>query len=96
MLAFHHDSTLTLCKGTELLRLFFVSLQVLGPYTFSIGDTSSFSDYERGGIVKQSKQPKKINFVSSYALLSVLVRSMLFCIITMLLVDGFITTRSYI
>lgn len=35
-----------------------------GPYTFSIGDTSSFSDYVRGGIVTQVKMPKKISFVS--------------------------------
>jgi len=35
-----------------------------GPYTFSICDTSSFSDYVRGGIVTQVKMPKKIAFVS--------------------------------
>uniref|UniRef100_A0A8C0QKI7 E1 ubiquitin-activating enzyme n=1 Tax=Chelonoidis abingdonii TaxID=106734 RepID=A0A8C0QKI7_CHEAB len=34
----------------------------LGPYTFSIGDTSSFSEYVRGGIVSQVKMPKKISF----------------------------------
>uniref|UniRef100_A0A672Q3G8 E1 ubiquitin-activating enzyme n=1 Tax=Sinocyclocheilus grahami TaxID=75366 RepID=A0A672Q3G8_SINGR len=34
------------------------------PYTFSICDTSSFSDYVRGGIVTQVKMPKKIAFVS--------------------------------
>lgn len=36
----------------------------LGPYTFSICDTSNFSDYIRGGIVSQVKVPKKISFVS--------------------------------
>lgn len=36
----------------------------LGPYTFSICDTSHFSDYIRGGIVSQVKVPKKISFVS--------------------------------
>lgn len=36
----------------------------LGPYTFSICDTSSFSEYIRGGIVSQVKVPKKISFVS--------------------------------
>ncbi|XP_008553042.1 ubiquitin-like modifier-activating enzyme 1 [Microplitis demolitor] len=37
-------------------------IKVLGPYTFSIDDTSSFSEYERGGIVTQVKMPKTINF----------------------------------
>lgn len=40
------------------------SLSPLGPYTFSICDTSHFSDYIRGGIVSQVKVPKKISFVS--------------------------------
>lgn len=40
------------------------SLSPLGPYTFSICDTSHFSDYIRGGIVSQVKIPKKISFVS--------------------------------
>lgn len=35
-----------------------------GPYTFSICDTSSFTEYVRGGIVSQVKMPKKIAFVS--------------------------------
>lgn len=37
-------------------------IKVLGPYTFSIGDTTNFSKYIRGGIVTQVKMPKKINF----------------------------------
>ncbi|CAH2048911.1 unnamed protein product, partial [Iphiclides podalirius] len=37
-------------------------IKVLGPYTFSIGDTTNFSKYERGGIVTQVKMPKKISF----------------------------------
>lgn len=37
-------------------------IKVLGPYTFSIGDTSSFTEYERGGIVTQVKMPKTISF----------------------------------
>ncbi|OWK14948.1 hypothetical protein Celaphus_00000471, partial [Cervus elaphus hippelaphus] len=36
----------------------------LGPYTFSICDTSNFSDYIRGGIVSQVKITKKISFKS--------------------------------
>lgn len=41
------------------------SLCSTGPYTFSICDTTGFSDYVRGGIVSQVKMPKKIGFVSS-------------------------------
>jgi len=37
-------------------------IKVLGPYTFSIGDTTGFSQYERGGVVVQVKQPKVLNF----------------------------------
>ncbi|XP_072483986.1 ubiquitin-like modifier-activating enzyme 1 isoform X1 [Notamacropus eugenii] len=41
-----------------------VEIKVLGPYTFSICDTTTFSDYVRGGIVHQVKVPRKINFKS--------------------------------
>ncbi|XP_054272090.1 ubiquitin-like modifier-activating enzyme 1 [Macrosteles quadrilineatus] len=37
-------------------------IKVLGPYTFSIGDTTKFSDYVRGGIVTQVKMPKNVSF----------------------------------
>jgi len=37
-------------------------IKVLGPYTFSIGDTSSLGEYVRGGVVSQVKMPKKIHF----------------------------------
>ncbi|PZC85867.1 ubiquitin-like modifier-activating enzyme 1 [Helicoverpa armigera] len=37
-------------------------IKVLGPYTFSIGDTTNCSKYVRGGIVTQVKMPKKIHF----------------------------------
>ncbi len=37
---------------------------MLGPYTFSIGDTTGFSDYIRGGVVTQVKMPKSITFKS--------------------------------
>ena len=40
-------------------------IKVLGPYTFSIGDTSNLSRYERGGIVSQVKVPREIQFVSA-------------------------------
>lgn len=39
-------------------------IKVLGPYTFSIGDTTKFSKYIRGGIVTQVKMPKKLQFKS--------------------------------
>lgn len=39
-------------------------IKVLGPYTFSIGDTSAFSDYVSGGVVIQVKMPKIQNFKS--------------------------------
>lgn len=39
-------------------------ITVLGPYTFSIGDTTSYSDYIKGGIAIQVKMPKKLNFKS--------------------------------
>ena len=38
-------------------------VKVLGPYTFSVGDTSGLSQYIRGGISTQVKQPKILNFV---------------------------------
>ncbi|KAG6455670.1 hypothetical protein O3G_MSEX009330 [Manduca sexta] len=37
-------------------------IKVLGPYTFSIGDTTGYSRYKRGGIVTQVKMPKKLQF----------------------------------
>jgi len=39
-------------------------IKVLGPYTFSIGDTSSYSEYVRGGIATQVKMPKTVQFKS--------------------------------
>lgn len=48
----------------ELNRCVPREVKVLGPYTFSIGDTSELSPYVRGGIATQVKQPKILNFVS--------------------------------
>jgi ubiquitin-activating enzyme E1 len=39
-------------------------IKVLGPYTFSIGDTTMLSEYVSGGLFHQVKQPKKLTFVS--------------------------------
>ncbi|XP_060232843.1 ubiquitin-like modifier-activating enzyme 1 Y [Meriones unguiculatus] len=39
-----------------------IEIKVLGPYTFSICDTTSFSEYIRGGIVSQVKVSQKISF----------------------------------
>uniref|UniRef100_A0A069DXS0 E1 ubiquitin-activating enzyme n=1 Tax=Panstrongylus megistus TaxID=65343 RepID=A0A069DXS0_9HEMI len=41
-----------------------IKIKVLGPYTFSIGKTSDFSEYARGGIVHQVKMPKTLHFAS--------------------------------
>lgn len=37
---------------------------VTGPYTFSIGDTSSFSEYAEAGIATQVKKPQTLSFKS--------------------------------
>ena len=47
---------------TELNQCEPIKIKVLGPYTFSIGNTHDFSDYVRGGIVMQVKVPKIISF----------------------------------
>ncbi|XP_076597924.1 ubiquitin-like modifier-activating enzyme 1 [Chaetodon auriga] len=47
---------------TELNSMGPVEIKVRGPYSFSIGDTSAFSEYERGGIVTEVKQLFKMNF----------------------------------
>ncbi|XP_042363183.1 ubiquitin-like modifier-activating enzyme 1 [Plectropomus leopardus] len=47
---------------TELNSIGPVEIKVRGPYSFSIGDTSAFSKYERGGVVTEVKQPCMLNF----------------------------------
>jgi len=37
-------------------------VKVTGPYTFSIGDTTAFSSYEKGGVITQVKKPKNVHF----------------------------------
>ncbi|MPC17570.1 Ubiquitin-like modifier-activating enzyme 1 [Portunus trituberculatus] len=49
---------------TELNGCKPIPIKVLGPFTFSIGDTTKFSDYVRGGIVTQVKMPKIVKFKS--------------------------------
>lgn len=39
-----------------------LKITVLGPYTFSIGDTTNMSEYKTGGVVTQVKMPKTISF----------------------------------
>ncbi|KAJ3153574.1 SPS-sensor component ptr3 [Geranomyces variabilis] len=39
-------------------------VEVTGPYTFKIGDTSGFGHYVSGGIFTQVKMPKKLQFKS--------------------------------
>jgi ubiquitin-activating enzyme E1 len=36
----------------------------LGPYSFSIGDTSKYEQFRDGGIATEVKKEKMINFVS--------------------------------
>ncbi|XP_073325275.1 ubiquitin-like modifier-activating enzyme 1 [Pagrus major] len=47
---------------TELNSMDPVEIKFRGPHSFSICDTSAFSEYERGGIVTEVKQPFKLNF----------------------------------
>uniref|UniRef100_A0AAZ3QDB8 E1 ubiquitin-activating enzyme n=1 Tax=Oncorhynchus tshawytscha TaxID=74940 RepID=A0AAZ3QDB8_ONCTS len=55
--------TFTEVQGmTELNGCQPVEIKTLGPYTFSICDTTGFSDYVRGGIVSQVKMPQKVVF----------------------------------
>ncbi|XP_017468394.1 PREDICTED: ubiquitin-like modifier-activating enzyme 1 [Rhagoletis zephyria] len=49
---------------TELNGCEPIKISVLGPYTFSIGDTSQFGEYISGGIATQVKMPKVVNFKS--------------------------------
>ena len=55
---------LTLQGMTELNGCNPRPVTVLGPFTFSIGDTSALTEYIRGGIATQVKMPKTISFVS--------------------------------
>ncbi|KAK7102589.1 ubiquitin-like modifier-activating enzyme 1 [Littorina saxatilis] len=52
---------------TELNGCSPLKIKVLGPYTFSIGDTSAYSDYISGGNAVQVKMPKTVNFKSMKA-----------------------------
>ncbi|KAM4612885.1 ubiquitin-like modifier-activating enzyme 1 [Polymixia lowei] len=47
---------------TELNSISPVEINVLSPYSFSVGDTSGFSQYERGGIATEVKQPCLLKF----------------------------------
>ncbi|ORX47471.1 ubiquitin-activating emzyme E1, partial [Hesseltinella vesiculosa] len=57
--------TFTEVKGMEQLNGCTPrKIKVLGPYTFSIGDTSDLGTYVSGGLFQQVKMPKKIDFLS--------------------------------
>ncbi|KAM9361812.1 ubiquitin-like modifier-activating enzyme 1 [Symphorus nematophorus] len=47
---------------TELNNIDPVEIRVHGPYSFSICDTSAFSEYEHGGIVTEVKESFKLKF----------------------------------
>eukprot|EP01027_Heterolobosea_sp_BB2_P001334 GEZU01002038.1.p1 GENE.GEZU01002038.1~~GEZU01002038.1.p1 ORF type:complete len:1006 (+),score=425.20 GEZU01002038.1:121-3138(+) len=49
-------------KGMEELNGQIREIKVTGPYNFTIGDTSKFSEYVRGGYVKQVKSKKLMSF----------------------------------
>ncbi|KAM6980088.1 ubiquitin-like modifier-activating enzyme 1 [Aplochiton taeniatus] len=46
----------------ELNAIHPVEISVLSPYSFHIGDTSSFSEYQRGGVVTEVKKPETLHF----------------------------------
>lgn len=48
----------------------------VGPYTFSIGDTSNLPEYKSGGIFSQVKMPKYIDFVSDTWMNSLTIHSL--------------------
>ncbi|XP_043564560.1 ubiquitin-like modifier-activating enzyme 1 [Chiloscyllium plagiosum] len=49
---------------TELNNCTPIEIQVNDPYSFFIGDTSDFSDYEKGGIAMEVKMPQTLMFKS--------------------------------
>jgi len=52
-------------KGMEELNgIAPVPIKVMGPYAFSIGDTSAYTEHVQGGYFKQVKQPKTLQFKS--------------------------------
>ena len=55
--------TFTEVEGmTELNGCSPKKIEVSGPYTFKIGDTSGFGQYQRGGIATQVKMPTEVSF----------------------------------
>ena len=50
-------------KGMSELNGKEFQIKVLGPYSFSIGDTSQMNQYESGGILAEIKKTKFLNFV---------------------------------
>ncbi|KAM7006559.1 ubiquitin-like modifier-activating enzyme 1 [Tautogolabrus adspersus] len=47
---------------TELNCMSPMEIKYRGPYSFSIGDTSAFSEYERAGVVTEFKEPCMLHF----------------------------------
>ncbi|XP_075727879.1 ubiquitin-like modifier-activating enzyme 1 [Rhipicephalus microplus] len=47
---------------TEINECLPMRVKVLGPFTFSVGDTTRFKDCGRGGVATQIKMPKDIEF----------------------------------
>lgn len=51
-------------KGMSQLNGLEREVKVLSPFTFSIGDTTAFGNYETGGVFEQVKQPVRMSFLS--------------------------------
>ena len=49
-------------QGMEEINGKSFEIKVLSPYSFSIGDTSKFSDYKREGVATQIKVPEEMKF----------------------------------
>jgi len=63
--SFHEVQGMVELNGSDAREI-----KVIGPYAFSIGDTSGMTEYLRGGIYTQVKQPKVIKFKPLSASLS--------------------------
>lgn len=56
-------------QGMEQLNEGLHRVKVINPYSFSIGDTSSFTPYTTGGIVQQQHRRKYSHFLLTLFLL---------------------------
>ena len=71
MLNIHVPSLPSFFQNQCIIYVYIILFFIVGPYTFSIGDTTKFSNYERGGVVTQVKMHKTVHFVSLICVLSI-------------------------